>query len=347
MEAACRKYLYPSKELKDFVRKCWPVAYGSPRGAWESMTGDGSDRVFMRVRGDQGGAGVLVYGPDPAENRSYENIGRHLWRVGRYGPEFFGADQERGLFLVEDLGDLHLQAWAQGMDRESLTAMYIETTVMLADVHERASAGFDPDWCHQTRQYDRELILDRETGYFEHSFLRGHLGMLRSSSALKKEFEGLADRALDGTGPGFMHRDCQSRNIMIKDGKPRLIDFQGARLGPSGYDLASLLYDPYIKPDAGLRTVCLEQYQVRRLESGDFDRDSFIRTWPFLAVCRLLQALGAYAFLSGVRGKTQFLQYIPTALDSLGGLLSNEKFAFMPELRRLVLEMGRGRENST
>jgi hypothetical protein len=311
------------------------------------MTGDGSDRVFMRVRGEHGRGAVLVYGPDQAENRSYEHIGRHLWTVGRYGPEFFGADPARGVFLIEDLGTVRLQAWTRSADPESLEAMYLQTVTMLAEVHVRASAGFDPDWSFQTRQYDRELILAREAGYFQESFLRGHLGIISPSRALKREFERLADRALEGAGVGFMHRDCQSRNIMIKDGRPRLIDFQGARLGPPGYDLASLLYDPYVRPKAGLRAACCEQYLVRRLELGDIDRESFMGTLPFLAVSRLLQALGAYAFLSGVRGKTQFLQYLPVALGSLGELLSDEKFAFMPELRRLVKEIGHGREMLT
>ena len=164
---------------------------------------------------------------------------------------------------------------------------------------------------------------------------------------MSREFAELADRALDGAGQGFMHRDCQSRNIMLKEGRPRLIDFQGGRVGPPGYDLASLLFDPYVRLETGLRTACCDQYQQRRLELGDFDGEAFRRTWPFLTACRLMQALGAYAFLSGVRGKPRFLKYLPVALGSLGELLSDEKFAFMPELRGLVKDMGHGREKLT
>jgi len=321
-----------------FVETAWPPAVGRRESLrWEALAGDGSDRRFFRVRaGDE--TAVVVLGPDPAENRAYELIGRHLWRVGRFGPEFLAVDQGLGFSLVEDLGTTLLQDEAESAvdrDREDL---YKKTVVVLAELHDRGGQGFDPDWCSQTARYDRALILERETGYFISAFIRGYLGMRVDEPGLNREFGALAEAALAGTETVLMHRDFQSRNIMIKNGRPRLVDFQGARLGPPGYDLASLIYDPYVRLGDGLQSDILGWYMAARSSTGRFDPENLRTALPHLAVCRLLQALGAYGYLSRVKGKTGFERYIPRALSSLDRLLDQGPLNYLPKLRRLVRE---------
>ena len=211
----------------------------------------------------------------------------------------------------------------------------------MARLHGRGLDGFDPAWCHQTRKYDRQLILERETGYFLSAFAFGLMNLSPQTDALTEEFEALADAALKGAETVLMHRDFQSRNVMIKEGRPRLVDFQGARPGPPAYDLASLLYDPYVDLSEELRGRMLGRYCEQRKEYGRFLQKSFRKTYPFLAVCRLLQALGAYGFLTSVKGKFLFEKYIPAAVGRLSQLLEDDVFDFAPKLRKMIHKINR------
>ncbi len=310
---------------------------------WESMPGDGSDRTFYRVRHGTGSA-VLVYGKDRAENQSYELIGRHFWRLDRMGPEFLSVDLERGLFLVEDLGSFLLQDWVRAADEQARESVYRDVVDLMAKLHGRGIDGFDPAWCYQTQKYDRKLILERETGYFLSAFVYGLMNLAPKVDALTGEFEALADAALKGAETVLMHRDFQSRNVMIKEGRPRMVDFQGARPGPPAYDLASLLYDPYVDLSEELRGRLLERYCEQRKEYGRFLQKSFRKTLPFLAVCRLLQALGAYGFLTSIKGKFLFEKYIPAAVERLNYLLEDDAFDFAPKLRKMIRQISRQME---
>lgn len=311
-------------QVELFVLENWPwPASGRPR--LEKLAGDGSDRIFIRAA-LAGRTALAVIGPDPAENRAYLEIGGHLWRTGEWGPEFFGFDPDQGFFLIEDLGSTHLA------DSDDPKPAYRDVIGLLADFHARGRSGFDPAWCCQTRRYDRELILERELNYFQAAFFEGYLGLSASEPGLEAEKEALAQAALTGAGTALMHRDFQSRNIMIKNGRPRMIDFQGARLGPPGYDLASLLYDPYAGLKGGFRAELKDLY----LKSIALDRKAFEAVFPFLAACRLFQALGAYGFLTRVKGKKDFARFIRPALADLVGLWSGKGFSAYPGLKRLL-----------
>jgi hypothetical protein len=114
-----------------------------------------------------------------------------------------------------------------------------------------------------------------------------------------------------------VHRDFQSQNIIIQNGQANLIDFQGMRPGLAEYDLASLLYDPYVELTEAERAELIAYYRGRQLENGvtiDGDLDLRLR---LCAMQRLMQALGAYGFLGLVKGHKHFLQHIPNALRSL------------------------------
>ncbi|MFH1092472.1 MAG: phosphotransferase [Pseudomonadota bacterium] len=332
--------------VTSFLRVHLNAAHENEDFRFEALAGDGSDRKFYRL---WAGAGtmIMVYGPDPAENRAYELIGRHLWRLGRIGPEFLAADQASGLFLIEDLGDVLLQDLAAGVDDSAQRIMYEKAVDLLVLMHSRGLSGFDTGWCYQTRRYDRALILERESGYFLAAFVRGYAGEASGldQGALGLEFEALAQAALEGTETVLMHRDFQSRNLMIKDARLRVVDFQGARLGPPGYDLASLLFDPYVKMEDRLQAHLFQHYLRERKKNGPFEEPGFRRTYPCLAACRLMQALGAYGYLSRVRGKKAFAAYIPAALGFLARLLEEDKFDILPQTRLLVGKISRKLEN--
>jgi len=327
----------PAAEHAAFVREAWPwPGDRADEFVFEPLPGDASNRRFIRVRAG-GRTVLLVMGPDPAENRSYAEIGRHLWALEGIGPQFYRAEPARGLFLIEDLGDLSLsEAVRQGADAAGRYRSVIEVMVRL---HGRGLSGFDSGWCYQTERYDRDLILERETGYFAREFLAGYMGQGPTGRDLSGDFETLTRLALENVPLVLMHRDFQSRNVMFSQDRPRLIDFQGARLGPAGYDLASLLYDPYMDLDETLRRDLLEHYLTLRQAGGEFDRRIFLTSYPFLAVCRLLQALGAYGFLTCKRNKPHFAAYIPAALRALNRLLEHDTMAALPGLGAVIRDL--------
>ncbi len=298
---------------------------------------DGSERGFFRVvPGNRGRSLIAMENPPISdfarlENTAYLRIGQHLHRCGAHVPEIYRWDLDKGRFLLEDAGDYKLQdAVLEGEDPFPLYTAALETLVRM---QMRAARGFDTSWCCQTPAYDRELMLRYESGYFREAFLEGYLGIRGKAGRLERPFTHLADMASRAGAACFVHRDFQSRNLVVTQGGIAVLDWQGGRLGPPGYDLASLLIDPYAGLTPRTRTLLYRVY-LKALAGEDPEQASLLEeTYPYLAVQRNLQILGAYAFLSRVRGKTFFEAFIPRAVASLKELL---KGLPDPELRPLL-----------
>jgi aminoglycoside/choline kinase family phosphotransferase len=147
--------------------------------------------------------------------------------------------------------------------------------------------------------------------------LNGYRGLGIEFHDLKEEFELLAEMALENGYTGFIHRDFQSRNIIVRGNRHYVIDFQGGRLGPLAYDIASLLIDPYAGLSQQLQADLLSYHVTRLQEFLPIDPADFLHGYKYCAINRNLQILGAFAFLSQVKGKGEFRSYIPEALKSL------------------------------
>ena len=199
----------------------------------------------------------------------------------------------------------------------------------------RGAEGFDPNWCWDTPSYDRALMLERESGYFLRAFWQDFLGR-EEPSGLQEEFISLADQATLIPADYFLHRDFQSRNIMLHQDEACFIDFQGGRLGPLGYDLASLLIDPYVSISIDLQDELLELYLDTLEGLIPVDRGTFKEEYLLLALQRNLQIVGAFAFLSKQRKKVFFRQFLPPAIGFLHTLLDCELFSDMLILRETV-----------
>jgi aminoglycoside/choline kinase family phosphotransferase len=166
------------------------------------------------------------------------------------------------------------------------------------------------------------------------------MGMNISFKDLENEFRTLAHKALKFSVNGFMHRDMQSRNIMVKNNRFYFIDFQGGRLGPVQYDLASLLIDPYVELSPWARNQLLN-YSGKTLPSLlNMDPDKFFAGYVYCSITRNLQILGAFAYLSRIKGKRYFEKYIPNAINTLTHTLSTLKNREFPNLESIVKEIG-------
>jgi aminoglycoside/choline kinase family phosphotransferase len=310
------------------------------------LPADGSRRVFFRIRPRHAPFSLIAVENPPTtpffrrENVACLEIGNHLRQRGVPVPEILDREPARGWFLMEDLGEVRLQeALRRGNGPGDLALEVLST---LFHMQTEGAVGFDPAWCCQTARYDRDLMRRYESDYFRDAFLTRYLGLDRGWDELERPFEHLAWAASRAEDRFFLHRDFQSRNILVGDRGPGLVDWQGGRLGPLGYDLASFLIDPYTgfseAEQARLYTAYLDR--LRERDPGGVDR--FEETYPYLAVQRNLQILGAFAFLSRVREKPFFEAFVPPAGRTLQRLLAGLDDPRLRPLRDAVEET-RGR----
>lgn len=292
------------------------------------LTPDGSLRRFCRlIRADGARAVAVQPGPDDAvglrEAKAGWQIGCHLFACGAPVPKPLAFDEDSGLLVCEDLGDLRLHdlVLRHGADSPEIMKLYRQAVVELAKMQVLGRENFNPAWCWDTPRYDRQVMLERESGYFLRALCQDLLWLDLDEAALTEEFALLADQAVQADASFFLHRDFQSRNIMITQGQVRFIDFQAGRLGPLAYDLASLLLDPYAALPQVMQDALLDQHLDTLTALIPYNREQFRQEYLLLAVQRNLQILGAFAFLSSQRGKPFFAQYIRPALDSLRKLL--------------------------
>ncbi len=301
------------------------------------LAGDGSDRIYYRlVYSDH--HRVLMWNPHPVpginnldDNDSFEYIGRLLHAVDALAPSIFHADQDRGAFLLEDLGDLQLYHIAhRAEERFNLPVIYREVLQDLARISSELTPLLETQRLHNP-VYDAAFMRESEGRYFQQHFLPLYPRLAYDLAGLDLELDELALRAGASADTVFIYRDFQSKNIMRHEGRWRYIDFQGGRTGPATYDPASLLIAPYVNLDAELQEELFEYYLELRGE-GDRFRENF----QLIALHRNLQALAAYGFLSDIKGKFGFTRYIPAGVTALQRRLQHSLFADNPTLRSIA-----------
>jgi aminoglycoside/choline kinase family phosphotransferase len=275
----------------------------------------GSDRNYFRVSAAGGRPVILMrYGRMYEENDLYAAVASFLRGIGVTVPTIYGHDPERRLILMEDLGDRDLYA-LRDAPWPVRRGLYEKTLVLAAKMLSfspdrlpaglRLMPGFDANLYRWERDYFREHCV--------RNVCRVTLGAAEDE-ALEAELSALAGRLLS-TPPVLVHRDLQSQNVMIRDGEPVLIDFQGMRPGNPFYDLGSLLCDPYVSfPEEGRNELLRLYHGISR---SRYPWDPFRELFLLASAQRLMQALGAYGFLGREREKPHFLNHIRPALENL------------------------------
>lgn len=310
--------------------------------AWCRLKGDGSDRTWYRISRKDRSVILADHGIRQSntvtEADAFVALARHLHQRGLPVPKVLGWDTFSGLVLLEDLGDTHFQALVNhSTDRHEITGWYESLIDVLIRFSIDGARGFDPGWAFQTPVYDRQLILERECRYFVEAFLNGYLDLQTRFEELADEFSGLAGTADANAYTGLMHRDLQSRNVMVKGGKLFLIDFQGGRIGPLQYDLASLLIDPYVRLPQVLQDRLLTYAAKKYAAAAPCRPERFMAGYRACRLARNLQILGAFGHLSRFKQKTVFQQYIPPAVETLLRNLSSPRTAAAyPKLLNIV-----------
>ncbi|UCG67098.1 MAG: phosphotransferase [Deltaproteobacteria bacterium] len=317
--------------------------FGSKESKWRKLPADGSKRIFYRVSNEKGSCVVMANPPTERnaekENLSYLKIGKHLSSKGIPVPFIYRYDLEHGWFIMEDLGQKNLQEIA--INSDSRIVIYKKVVELLIEIQLRGREGFNPEWCYHTKRYDRFIMEKFESDYFLTYFLKGFLGLKEDLSGLQSSFLHLAEHASAADSNFFLYRDFQSRNLIINNDKIGVVDWQGARLGPLQYDLASLLIDPYVGLTKDEQMVLYDYYLTVLEKRLPRISPSFTEHYPYLAIQRSLQILGAFSYLSKIQGKKRFLSYVSPALRSLQRLLEELDDSEVYPLRELVRKINK------
>src|SRR5438874_4145051 len=278
----------------------------------------GSDRRFYRIQCSADQTLILVkYNLEREENRHYVQIAQFLTKNGIRVPEIYFRDPAEGLIWIEDLGerDLYSYQHESWLVRRAFYESALEQIVKLHSLPESVCLEMKE---HLPAEFNAALYRWEQKYFFQNCLGR----YFSISESRRKELAALPvlreiAKHLASLPRVLVHRDFQSQNIIIRNGQAYLIDFQGMRPGLPHYDLASLLYDPYVDLTETERAELIAYYRNRLSANGitvDGDFDLKLR---LCAMQRLMQALGAYAFLGLVQGHKHFLQHIPNALRSL------------------------------
>jgi len=309
------------------VLKTQGIAISGAQPQVEQIVADGSTRSFIRLFFAE--ITVLCILPPQgesfgfAEARAFHTIGSHLLGQSIPVPALFGVDAETSMVVCEDLGNTRLHDLLVGKNSppEYIVSLYEQAVRLLAHMQVKGGEQFNPKWCWDTPYYDMQLMVEKESGYFLRAFCMDYLNLKFELEPVKAECLQLARQADRAPRHFFLHRDFQSRNLMIKEDKIRIIDFQGGRFGPLAYDLASLLIDPYAGLGKEVQNHLVAAYLDELQKLIDYDPHQFRSELTTLSVQRNLQVIGAYAFLTRKRGKHFFKQFLKPAMDSLLDLL--------------------------
>jgi len=272
----------------------------------------GSDRKFYRVRCSSEHSLILVkYNLEREENRHYVEIAQFLEKHDIRAPKIYFHDADEGLIWLEDLGEGDLFGYC---DESWLVrrAFYESALDEVRKLHRLPESVCIEMRQHLPAEFNVALYLWEQNYFFENCLSRYFkIEETRTDElAALPAFREIAER-LAQLPRVLVHRDFQSQNLLLRNGQAYLIDFQGMRPGLAHYDLASLLFDPYVDLSHAERDELLEHYCSAKPGA------EFLETLRLCAMQRLMQALGAYGFLGLVKNHKHFLQHIPKAVRSL------------------------------
>src|SRR5208282_1132076 len=311
----------------EVLKQLFERHFHSPVDCVQPLQGElgGSGRKIIRLSSEELTAIGILYDVR-GENVAFLEFSRHFRQHGLPVPEIYAEDLNHGAYLEEDLGNTTLFEFLSGhRDRATIAPEAVAAYRKVVEVLPRfqIEAGLDLNYkvCYPRSSFDRQSIA-WDLNYFKYYFLR-LAGIPFNEQALEHDFSRLTKFLLSANRDYFLYRDFQSRNVMLRDGGPFFLNYQGGRKGALQYDIASLLYDAKADLPPDLRQQLLERYLDSLDGFLDFDRAAFMQYYYPYVYVRIMQALGAYGFRGFFERKEHFLQSVPYALKNLRWLLHN------------------------
>src|SRR5437763_11985114 len=311
----------------DVLKTLFEQHFHSPVARVQPLQGElgGSGRSIIRLAGDKLSAIGILY-DIREENVAFLEFSRHFRRHGLPVPEVYAEDLSQGAYLEEYLGDTTLfEFLSRNRTGENIAPQVVEVYRKVVAVLPRfqIEAGRDLNYkvCYPRANFDRQSIA-WDLNYFKYYFLR-LAGIPFNEQVLEDDFGRLTKFLLSAGHDYFLYRDFQSRNIMLHDGQPYFLDYQGGRQGALQYDVASLLFDAKADLPPELRQQLLAHYLDVLRGYVDLPREAFLQHYYAYVYIRIMQALGAYGFRRFYERKVHFLQSVPFALKNIRWLLHN------------------------
>ncbi|HDP68913.1 MAG TPA: phosphotransferase enzyme family protein [Candidatus Marinimicrobia bacterium] len=288
----------------------------------------GSYREYLRIKGSRCSA-IGAYNPDKKENRAFIEFTKHFRTLNLNIPELYSENTDENIYLIEDLGDITLFSFInQHRDGKNYTNRIVDAykavIEQLPKFQIKAGKNLDYSVCYPRSKFDKQSMM-WDLNYFKYYFLK--LARIPfDEQALEEDFQTFTDYLLQTETDYFLYRDFQSRNVMLKDGAPYFIDYQGGRRGALHYDLASLLYDAKADMPDSVRKMLLGYYIVTVSKYTRIEPEKFKQYFYGYVLIRIMQAMGSYGFRGFYEKKEHFLQSIPYALNNLSSILSRVQF---------------------
>jgi aminoglycoside/choline kinase family phosphotransferase len=322
----------------DILKGLFEQHFHAPPDRVQPLQGQlgGSGRVIVRLAAAQSAIGILYDVRE--ENVAFIEFSRHFRRHGLPVPEIYADDLRHGAYIEQDLGDTTLfEFLVANRAGENIAPAAVDAYIKVVQMlpHFQIKAGRDLNYkvCYPRASFDRQSIA-WDLNYFKYYFLR-LAGIAFNEQALENDFSRLTKFLLTAPRDYFLYRDYQSRNVMLLEGEPFFLDYQGGRKGALHYDIASLLYDSKADLPPALRQRLLDHYTAMLHAMIGMERDAFMHHYYAFVYARIMQALGAYGFRGFYERKPHFLQSVPFAVKNLRWLLANASLPIaLPALTR-------------
>ena len=298
------------------IKDIYYNVFGTDPSSIEEIAAGGSNRKYYRVCDSLGKSVIATVGNSYEENNAFIELAKHFYSHDINVPKIIGYNESKSVYMQEDLGDTSLFSILGTDAAPNLIAKTISALARLQTI-----PGIDYSVCYPEAKFDRKLIM-WDLNYFKYCFLKIAVENFNESD-LEVDFNRLADKLLSTPESlwGFMYRDCQSRNVIIKDEEPWWIDFQGGRYGPCIYDIVSFLWQAKADFSDSFRDEMIDLYIEEFSKQRNTDCSGMRTLIPVFVLFRTLQVLGAYGFRGLMQHKAHFIQSIPLAISNLSKLL--------------------------
>lgn len=310
----------------------------------KQITGSGSSRQYYRLsNGNDTAIGVI--GTSQEENNAFIGLTHHFERQQLPVPHILGISEDGIAYLQSDLGDCSLydaltSGRSTGNYSEEEAQLLAQTISQLPRMQILGAQGLDTSLCYPTPTMDATTIMF-DLNYFKYSFLKLLRGLEFNELKLEQDFQVLTHDILTAipSEPSLILRDCQARNIMLTSSIPHFIDYQGCRLGPIEYDLASFLWQSSARYPQTLREKLIDIYIQSLSQLRPTDPDTVRRNLRLMVLFRILQVLGAYGFRGYIEHKSYFINSIPPAIDNLRQVLAEGTVGRYPYLAQVLQQV--------
>lgn len=324
--------------------------YGCSPAGVKPLTGSASNRMYYRLESSSGSC-IGVIGTDRKENEAFVTLSRHFLSKGISVPEIYAVSDDRMAYLQEDLGDtvlfdLLVKARKDGEGICEVEKLLCQTMALLPKIQFEGSRDLDFSICYPQPAFDRRMVMF-DLNYFKYCFLKAS-GLEFNEALLQDDFERLADDLLEEDADTFLYRDFNARNVMIREGKPYFIDFQGGRRGPLYYDVASFVWHSRASYSSSLKEKMTDSYLEALTPYASVSREHFDSRLRLFVLFRMLQVLGAYGFRGWTEHKARFMVTIPAAISSLKDLLCRpfEGYPYLMKTLEALVSLPRFSESS-